>query len=351
MNAEPLPTLDVSLLAGFRYACRPECGLCCFAEPRVSPTERAPLLSIAPGLRFVTRGREECIASRSEGGACALLGGLRCQGHAARPAPCREFPVSVHLGERLQATVVLSCPGVDLHGLVRDPTADPPPAPIGFDAELAQVRSRVRPDVAARLKASAARRRRIARFLAADDRWESEPEVRARWTDRPVEVPESAFPVEPPPVAGDGLDLLPLTFAGAAGPWAIAAALGGWEVLELRETGGVARSLGIVPPPERPPPVAPDAARLLDRYLRYWLARDALFGVVHLSMLDDPRGTVSEWVAAELARIGATVLARADVLAAVRGGRPERLSADDVALGIRATDQDLLDRPTWGARL
>ena len=351
MTAGPTPALDVSLLAGFHYACRPDCGLCCFAEPRVTPRERTQLLSIAPTLGFVERGREECIAARPEGGACGLLRNLRCGGHPARPSPCREFPISVHLGERLQATVVLSCPGVDLRGLDGPEPAVGDPAPIGFDEELSRVRARIGPDVPARLKASTARRRRIARHLESDGRWVPESEVRSEWDGRAVEVPESAFPVESPPEAADGLDLLPLTFAGTAGPWAIAGALGGWEVLELRETGGIARSLGVVPAPERPPLMSADGARLLDRYLHYWLARDVLFGVVHLSMLDDPRGTVSEWVAAELARIGATVLARADVLAAVRGGRPGRLSADDIAVGLRATDQDLLDRATWGSRL
>ena len=116
MSEEPPVPVDVSGLSGFSYACRPGCGLCCYAEPLVTPAEKPPLLRIVPSAEFVSRGRFEFLGSHSEGGACRLLEGNRCRAHAARPSPCREFPLTAHVGVRLQATVVLTCPGVDLAG-------------------------------------------------------------------------------------------------------------------------------------------------------------------------------------------------------------------------------------------
>ncbi|HTT15724.1 MAG TPA: YkgJ family cysteine cluster protein, partial [Thermoplasmata archaeon] len=109
--------LDVALVQGFSFACRPDCGLCCFASPRISPGEQHALRVVAPQATFVGRGRDRYLSARPDGGACQFLANLRCGVHAQRPAPCREFPITVHLGERLQASVVLSCPGLDLRRL------------------------------------------------------------------------------------------------------------------------------------------------------------------------------------------------------------------------------------------
>ncbi|MGP8078033.1 MAG: YkgJ family cysteine cluster protein [Thermoplasmata archaeon] len=347
----PPPSLDVSLLAGFSYACRPGCGLCCYAEPLLAPAERAALLRILPEAPVVARDRAEFIRSHPDGGACRLLEGNRCRAHAVRPSACREFPLTAHVGQRLQATVVLTCPGVDLEVLegYRGPEGAAPPH--GFDTELVALRGRVDPSVQPRLDASERRRRRIARALGAEGRWEEEDAVRRRLRDRLPMPSAEDYPAEGPPSEEDGVELLPLVFDGRAGPVAFASGLGGWELLELRPTGGFERSLGVVPPPSRPPPVAEEAARLLSGYLRYWLERDLLFGAVHLAMTEGREGSVTDWVAAELERIGALTLSRAHALAAGRRGDVGRLSKEDVRDGIRATDQDLLDRATWGSRL
>src|SRR5208282_3125915 len=67
---EPPVPVDVSGLSGFSYACRPGCGLCCYAEPLVTPAEKPPLLRIVPSVEFVSRGRFEFLGSHAEGGAC-----------------------------------------------------------------------------------------------------------------------------------------------------------------------------------------------------------------------------------------------------------------------------------------
>lgn len=345
------PVIDTALLAGFRYACRPDCGLCCFAEPHLESSEKPALLQLRPQPDFVHRGREEYLASRPEGGACTLLQGSRCRGHAARPSVCREFPLTAHAGLRVQVTAVLTCPGVELTSLegfpgTRGLSIDP-----GFADEVEAVRARAEAHARPLLAAGERRRRRIVRALEAEGRWIEEEEVREHLRSR-IPVPTTAdFPSEDPPSADEGVELLPLVWAGHPGPLAFASALGGWELMELREAGGSGRSLGVFPAPSRPPACSEAADRMLRGYLRYWLERDALFGSIHLLMLERPDGDVEEWIAAELRRIGALATSRAQVLAVARRGPVDRLAAADLEEGIRATDQDLLDRTTWGSRL
>jgi len=340
----------VELLRGFRFACRPDCGLCCYAAPRVEPQERARLLQIVPDAVFLGGGSDQYIAARSGGGACQFLEGHRCRVHAARPHPCREFPLTVHLGRRLQASLVLSCPGIDLAGLFRLSSPDARVDPAGLEAELSAVRERLGPETARRLSTTARRGRKVEKSLAAEGRWEDDLAVRQVLHDR-VPLPKpSDFPVEDPPAASDGLDRLPLFFDRGNGPFGFARGLGGWEVVELAAAGG-AEPRGVFVPPERPPALEADAVRLLEGYLHYSLDRDAFLAAVHVDMLDGDVGSVAEWTADALRALGAMVLTRAVVRGKLRGIERTALTAPDVEDGIRATDQDWLDRPTWGDRL
>jgi Fe-S-cluster containining protein len=340
--------LDLSLLRGFAYACRPGCGLCCYAEPAVTPSERRTLEARFPKLAFVAGSRTDRIAAAPDGGACRLLDGTVCRGHALRPATCRRFPLAVHVGLRAQATVVLTCPGVELSGLrgYRGPTgaADP----VGFDAESRAARASAGSGLPRAIAEATRRRHRLARRFAEAGRWAEDSEVRER-LGRELPWPSSSdLPGEVAPSRDDGLELLPLVFVGRPTPWAIGSAPMGAELLELRPSGGAREVTGAVPLPEEPPRVAPAARELLEGYLRYWLERDAFFGIVHLAMAGSDEGTVNEWAEAELRRITATVLTRAHLLDAALGRSSQALGDDSILLGIRATDQDLLDRPTWG---
>ena len=338
----------MALLEGFGFGCRPDCGLCCYAEPRIDPAERAHLLQIAPSARIAGTGRDRFVASNPNGGACQFLLSHRCVVHPARPHPCREFPITVHVGQRLQATIVLSCPGVSFARLRRAGT--PEPEPNGLGAELASVRQRLGAPTFARLEATRRRGRRIERALTEGGQWVPDEVVRAELRADLPRPGVGDFPVEDPPEVAEGWERLPLFFDGRRAPLALAHKLGGWEVHEMAP-GGAGASLGVFPPPERPPQLDAPATDLLERYLRYVLERDGFLASVHLDALEAGEGSVREWAAVELAAVGAVVLARGAVRAKLHGEDATTLSADRVDDGIRATDMDWLDRPTWGDRL
>jgi len=342
--------LDLALLGGFRFRCRPDCGLCCFTSPRLEGDDESRVRRAFPALHAVVREGVRCIASRPQGGACELLQGLRCSAHAARPAPCREFPVIVHMGSRLQADLVLSCPGLSLETLREFGSAAGTRAFFGLDLEVAAVRQRLTPRVRLLVADASRRRRRIVRQLSDERRWYDEDEVRGTLAGQRLMPSAREYAPSGLPTIGPGLEQLPMFFDGRPGPVALAQLGEAWEGLELA-TGGGSRSLGVAIPPGEPPLVDSSGEKLLEGYLRYFLARDSFLAAVHWEMVRGENGTVSEVALSELRAIGSDVLARAAVRAQLRGESGVRLTVFDIELGIRATDQDWLDRPTWGRRL
>jgi hypothetical protein len=310
----------------------------------VTPEERERLIQIEPDLPVIDTGRGgwSFVASRRNGGACALLTDSRCRAHAARPSPCAMFPVTVHVSDRPQATLVLSCPGLDAAGLLRWDAGPPPPVPsLGLDGELASARAEWQRSGTVR----ELDRHRV-RFRGK----EGEAEVLAMREDlhRTLPWPEATdFPPEDPPRAEGELSELPVTFSAGLGPVAFASHPGGWLLLGLSERGVEPRTLGVFPPPEVPPPLTTAGTRMLSGYLHYLIERD---DAVDAALAQPgPAGPVDDAVAADLIRTGATVLARTSVLQRSEG-RTGALDAADVWSGIRSTDAEWLDRPTTGRR-
>ena len=188
------------------------------------------------------------------------------------------------------------------------------------------------------------------RALTEEGRWVDEEEVRRQLANRPLLPGPEEYRLEQLPGDEEGIEYLPMFYDDRAGPVALREGLGGWEALELSAAGG-ARELGLTVPPQRPPELERSAEALLAGYLRYWLERDAFLAAVALEMTSSAGGTITEAALDDLHAIGSTVLARASVRAKMRGADGTRLGPEDIERGIRAVDQDWLDRPTWGSRL
>jgi Fe-S-cluster containining protein len=347
----PAPPVDVSMLAGLAYACRPACGLCCFATPRARPEERRRLLEVQPTVPFLAgEGGAVHVADRGDGGACWLLAEQRCRAHAARPVPCREFPLSVHIGERVQVSAVLSCPGVDLAGLSEWAQGGPPVrAPAGFALELEAVRDALGPDHGRTWSDQSVRRMRtVQRRLERGELWEEPEAIRAAVGPELPDLVREAFPADDPPEAEDGIAGLPLFFDEVLGRVAIARHPGGWEFLALSEDGRSPRSLGVLPPPERCPELTDDGQRALRGYLGYLLARDLTYWQAAARVRPDGGAGLLEEVAWDVSDFGALALARGQLRRELRGAGSGPLDAAAVLDGIRATDAEFVDRPTLG---
>ena len=339
--------LETDLLDGLRFACRPDCGLCCYASPAVTGPERTALLQLTGEADW--HGPAAAIPARPNGGACQYLRSCRCSVHAARPFPCAEFPIAVHLGPRAQATAVLSCPGLDPAAL-RAPAAGRAPLPsAGLDSELAAV-GRALEDLDPRSRARAERDwARALREVGASDPLARQERATVLGDSGPLFLGD---PVEPwLPTELDGLDHLPLFFDARYGRVALASSGPRVELLALRESGGVERRLASFDPPQQWPDLEPPAEALLQGYRAYLLARDGFVGSAVSRALEDGPTSLVEVLREDLAEVLGTVMVRAVWRERLDGRAGSTLSATAVAAGIAATDADYLDRPTAGAWL
>jgi Fe-S-cluster containining protein len=341
--------LDLRLAVGFGFTCRPGCGLCCFTTPRVNRWDLVGIRREVPSAPLVEwEDGSVVIASRPFGGACHFLRSTRCGIRPQRPAPCRMFPITVHLGERAQASIVLSCPGVSLDRLV-----DGPGAPAGsLASELEAVRGQLALEGEGRMAKlkEEHRRRRAARGGegSAEEEAERLRQRMRRWLS--LVEPTSMTRTAPPPVS-IGIERLPLVFSGTERPWAMATRGRRWTLLELTAEGEPPREHWATSPPDRLPSIPDEARRLWKGYLNYWIERDQLIGFVEAGFPDADEEKLGELLPSSLEEIGSTVLSRAWLLARARGSPAQSLSLSDVADGIRASDMDLLDQLSWGEQL
>ncbi len=345
-----LPPLDTSLLAGVSFGCRPDCGLCCYTTPAVDGSEAERLITLDPATPLEEGdGTWWYVGSRGNGGACHFLRSNRCEVHAERPFSCREFPISVHLGSRAQATVVLSCPGVARPGWTGSGDRSGAGPPTGLDLELATVQEeyerRVRPE---HLELYRRKWDRLGERRRSRGRWTPPEEIRDELGEVAAEIALERFPPEPPPAATGPVEELPIVFVPGTGLVALADRDGRVELTRLEESGVRSRSLGSLPPPEVRPDLSPAGRRALSAYLEHLLARDLTYWAAAETARSLPDADLLEIVEDDLGHYGASVLARAELLRRHQGTDPGPLSADDVWEGVRATDGEVVDRPTLG---
>lgn len=345
--------VDWSLLDGFRFRCRPACGLCCYAEPRVTPDESRELLRIVAELPLIDDPEGQRIASRGDGGACEFLARSRCQVHDARPSPCRRFPIHLHIGARLQATTVLSCPGLDLENRTpRGSGGRSRATALGLEAEMDATRAALQEVPWRRWVEENERRWRIVRRrFDRLGRWVEPEEIEGALAPRRLELALRGFPPAAPPDASLGLSALPIYRDEAIGIVAFGDHIGGWEMRRLPEDGASSEVLSVVPVPAKPPPIEDTALALLSDYLGLLLRRDLTYWAAAESLRSGAIGGLLEIVERDLIEFGGLVIARAMAIGSLHGRATDRLGAPQIAEGIRATDAEFLDRPTLGRAL
>jgi Fe-S-cluster containining protein len=345
---------DYELVAGFRFRCLPGCGLCCYTTPAVAPSERSRLIQFDPMVPLLeTSDGWTQITSRSEGGACYFLREGRCECHAVRPATCGEFPLTAHVSERIQVSVVLSCPGVDLSALVSR-AKGAPLGPVSSDltSEIEYVnREVVHAEATGQLRWALRRRRNVEHRLRRKRSWQSEEEVRVRLRPQIDRLVPTELSPPDPPEEEDALESLPMFYDAAFGRVVWRPHPGGMEFFTLYETGGIDRHLGVLDSPTRSPGLDASGTTLLQGYLSYLLERDATIGMMYEYLLEAGPASPEQVVADELQLIAGQVIRMACLRRALTSDRRGELSRRDIEDGIRATDMDILDRPTVGLRL
>jgi len=106
--------VDLSLLEGRSFTCLEHCQLCCLHPPELMPREARYFRQHHPD-RIERRERPHrhlSLAMRKGIGPCIFLVDRRCEVYEHRPSFCRQYPIHLHLGERLEAEPDLSCRGV-----------------------------------------------------------------------------------------------------------------------------------------------------------------------------------------------------------------------------------------------
>jgi Fe-S-cluster containining protein len=345
------PEFDIDLLRGFSFACRPDCGLCCYATPAVSREERQRLLQIDPATPFdVEDGAWDQVAARPEGGACHFLTEDRCRAYSVRPFPCRTYPIHVHVGTRVQATLVLACPGLSLAPLDQWLGTEPRNPPQGLETELAASRSEYA-QVAADVWIDEGKRaeRILLKRLARRGSDESPDSVRAIERRAPLDLDLEDGLRLPPPGEDTPVAELPLFEDESLGIVVFRTVEDDvYELLRVREAGGAPEAIGQFPASEPIPSLEPAARRRLEGYLAYLLDRDASLWSTYQELRTGTIDSLAEGLRSLRSATASEAVVRASVRARLRGGDGILLTVADMDRGIRAMDGDILDRPTLG---
>jgi Fe-S-cluster containining protein len=102
---------------GLGLECDCNCAYCCLCPPGILEEETA---SIEKACRDLQKDlgedrigdSEVAISSQGEWGACVFLKDKRCKIYESRPHFCRQYPLQVYSGWRLQLSAIRSCRGV-----------------------------------------------------------------------------------------------------------------------------------------------------------------------------------------------------------------------------------------------
>jgi Fe-S-cluster containining protein len=112
--------IDTTELEGLHFSCLDGCGLCCLCQPELIGNEGRVFLN-DPDLKVGITGRTPfgsqtknlSIKMKEGAGSCYFLRNRKCLIHDKRPYYCRIFPLSIHVGDRVQAVANRTCRGIN----------------------------------------------------------------------------------------------------------------------------------------------------------------------------------------------------------------------------------------------
>jgi len=116
----PLEFEDTEV-TGLGLRCDGRCAYCCLCPPGILDQETASIEK-ACGKMDTDLGEdgigdsEMAITSQGDWGACVFLKDRRCRIYESRPHFCRQYPLQVYSGWRLQLSAIRSCRGVVNNG-------------------------------------------------------------------------------------------------------------------------------------------------------------------------------------------------------------------------------------------
>jgi Fe-S-cluster containining protein len=348
--------VDTRLVQGFRFSCQPQCGLCCYTSPRIRPVEiRLLQAQNVPVTVIGKSSRGGWIPARRAGGACECLRRSRCQIYAYRPRPCRQYPLNLFVGDRAQALLNLSCPGINLAPLHQawSRAQIPPAPPRGLEAEFQvlwdrweEFRTRGRRRGGGKPGGPRFRHGALNGLRRDVVDW-----VRCRVHQNLPEMSDADWPPEGPPPASERLENLPLFRDPGRGVGGLRSGPRGWEGVLFRESGGIRGLLNPSKLPSYPPALSTGADRLLQGYLHYLVERDHTLWLLANEGFGGDGTTFANALRELLGVVTTEIVGRGWFLAKSGAGSRDPLGMETVATGIRAVDSDLLDIPTRGLLL
>jgi Fe-S-cluster containining protein len=119
---------EASELSGLGLDCPKSCAYCCLCPPGLLDGEVDRIVGACEDSKAAFGAdrigdSEHAVQVQGDRGACSFLNDRRCKVYASRPHFCRQYPVMVYSGWRVQLSAIRSCRGVVPMGDKKGPKA------------------------------------------------------------------------------------------------------------------------------------------------------------------------------------------------------------------------------------
>lgn len=113
MSLRPVE-IDLSEVEGRKFDCIEDCQLCCLCPPEIVDKEEDIFQSkYSEFISIINEPHRHHALSLKKGiGPCVFLEEGKCKIYDHRPHFCRQYPFHLHVGERVQVSLDLSCRGI-----------------------------------------------------------------------------------------------------------------------------------------------------------------------------------------------------------------------------------------------